>query len=49
MCEFKADYACYRDATCEREGDGECGWTQSPQLTTCLASAPAMDPGGAPQ
>lgn len=48
-CEFKAEYACYRDATCERQGDGNCGWTQTPALTSCLASPPPMDQGPAPQ
>lgn len=48
-CEYKAEYGCYRDATCERQGDGKCGWTQSPELTSCLASPPPMDPGGVPQ
>ncbi|HEY5927228.1 MAG TPA: hypothetical protein VIV11_36325 [Kofleriaceae bacterium] len=48
-CEFKPEYACYRDAACERQGDGSCGWTQSPALTACLASPPAADAGGTPQ
>jgi glucose/arabinose dehydrogenase len=38
-CEFKEEYACYREATCERQGDGECGWTESPQLLECLGAA----------
>jgi hypothetical protein len=48
-CEFKAEYACYRDATCERQGDGSCGWTQSQTLTACLANPPPMDGAQAPQ
>ena len=49
-CEFKPEYACYRDAACERQGDGSCGWTQSPALTACLANPPKQDAtGGAPQ
>jgi hypothetical protein len=39
-CEYKAEYACYKTATCERQADGSCGWTQSPELTACLASPP---------
>ena len=48
-CEFKPEYACYRDAACERQGDGSCGWTQTPALTDCLAHPPAGDAGGTPQ
>jgi eight-cysteine-cluster-containing protein len=48
-CEFKPEYACYRDAACERQGDGSCGWTQSQALTACLANPPAADAGGTPQ
>ena len=49
-CEFKAEYACYRDATCERQSDGSCGWTQTQALTACLASPPPLEGGaGAPQ
>ena len=40
-CEFKPEHACYRTATCEKQADGKCAWTQSPQLTSCLASPPA--------
>ena len=48
-CEYRPEYACYQDATCERQGDGSCGWTQTPELTACLASPPAMEGDGAPQ
>jgi hypothetical protein len=36
-CEWREEYACYRDATCERQSDGQCGWTETPELLTCLA------------
>lgn len=36
-CQWKPEYACYADATCERQDNGSCGWTQSEELTTCLA------------
>ena len=36
-CEFRPEYACYQQATCERQDDGQCGWTQTPALTACLA------------
>lgn len=35
-CEWKDEYACYQTATCERQGDQTCGWTQTPALLTCL-------------
>src|SRR5436853_4099788 len=27
-CEIRPEYACYRDAVCERQAGGACGWTQ---------------------
>jgi hypothetical protein len=35
-CEWQDSYACYASATCERQGDGLCGWTETPELTSCL-------------
>jgi hypothetical protein len=35
-CEFKAEYACYSDARCERQADGECGWIITDELRLCL-------------
>jgi eight-cysteine-cluster-containing protein len=37
-CEFRPEYACYRNATCERQNSGQCGWTQDAALTACLAN-----------
>ena len=42
-CEFRAEYACYREASCEPQADGKCGWTQTPELKRCLANPPALD------
>lgn len=42
-CEWRDEYACYREATCERQADGACGWTQSEALTACLASPPPAE------
>lgn len=39
-CEYKPEYACYQAATCERQPDGACGWTQTAELTACLANPP---------
>jgi hypothetical protein len=41
-CEWRDEYACYRDATCEVQADGACGWTETHELAACLA-----DPTGA--
>lgn len=35
-CEFKKEYECYRKAACERQANGDCGFTQTPELTACL-------------
>ena len=40
-CEFKPEYACYQKASCERQADGKCGWSQTDELKACLASPPA--------
>jgi hypothetical protein len=41
-CEFRPEYACYQDATCERQASGQCGWTQTSELQACLASPPPL-------
>lgn len=38
-CEWREEYACYQDATCERQANGKCGWTQTTKLAECLANA----------
>ena len=45
-CEYRAEYACYQNATCEKQSDGQCGWTQTPELQQCLAHPPALQSGG---
>src|SRR3989344_931009 len=35
-CEYKEEFACYRTAKCERQANGQCGWTQTPTLQACL-------------
>lgn len=35
-CEWRPHYACYRTATCERQANGQCGWTMTPALQQCL-------------
>lgn len=36
-CEWREEYACFRDATCERQSNGRCGWTPTAELEQCLA------------
>ena len=38
-CEYREEYACYQTATCEVQSDGECGWTQSEELSSCLMNS----------
>jgi hypothetical protein len=41
-CEFREEYSCYKTATCERQANGACGWTNTTELRQCLAvSKPA--------
>lgn len=35
-CEWTEAYACYKTATCEVQRSGECGWTESSELSQCL-------------
>ena len=35
-CEYKAEYACYKRAKCERQASGQCGFTDTPELRRCL-------------
>jgi hypothetical protein len=37
-CVFRPEFACYQAATCEAQADGQCGWTQTPELTSCVAN-----------
>jgi len=40
-CIYKPELACYGStgAVCEPQDDGQCGWTPSPELSTCLQNA----------
>lgn len=37
-CEWREEYACYQTATCERQPEGHCGWTDTAELAACLAN-----------
>lgn len=36
ICIYKDEYACYKNAKCERQSNGQCGWTQTEELKACL-------------
>lgn len=36
-CESLPEYACYAFAVCERQVDGECGWTETEEFNNCLS------------
>jgi hypothetical protein len=38
-CEFRPEYECYKKAACERQKNGQCGFTQTPELLACLKRA----------
>jgi eight-cysteine-cluster-containing protein len=48
-CEFLPHYACYRDATCEQQPDGSCGWTPTEDLQRCVAEASHPGPTPTPR
>lgn len=35
-CEFRPEYECYQKARCERQSNGQCGFTETPELRRCL-------------
>ncbi len=35
-CEYREEYVCYDQAVCGVQGDGECGFTETPELKACL-------------
>jgi hypothetical protein len=38
-CEWRDEYACYKQAACELQADGKCGFTQTDALLKCIAAA----------
>lgn len=45
-CEYRAAYACYnRFSACERQPDGQCGWTPTEGLSRCIRDADSTDAG----
>ena len=43
-CVMLDEFACYGTAKCERQPDGKCDWTPTPELTSCIATARANQP-----
>lgn len=43
-CEWRPEYACYQKARCERQADGKCGFTKTPELIDCLKKAKETSP-----
>ncbi|MFH0952519.1 MAG: hypothetical protein V1838_05085 [Patescibacteria group bacterium] len=41
-CEYLPIYGCYAEATCERQADGNCGWTMTEELQACLKAPPPL-------
>lgn len=35
-CEFRDEYSCYQNATCARQANGQCGWSQNHTVTSCI-------------
>lgn len=35
-CEYKEAYVCYQKAKCEKQQNGKCGWTKTPEIEACL-------------
>ncbi len=36
ICIYSPMYDCYKTATCEKQDNGECGWTETSELQQCL-------------
>ena len=41
-CVYQPQFACYKNAKCERQPSGECGWTDNSTLRTCIATQSKM-------
>jgi heat shock protein HslJ len=42
-CEYREEYACYKTATCERQSNGQCGWTKTAEFSLCLEGKPVAE------
>lgn len=48
-CIYRAEFACYKTAKCERQSTGQCGWTPSTALTMCIQNAQSAPAESLPQ
>lgn len=39
ICDYQKEYGCYKKTKCERQVNGKCGWTNTPELNACLEDA----------
>jgi hypothetical protein len=37
ICIYDPRYECYNTAICEKQANGNCAWTETEELTTCLS------------
>ncbi len=42
-CIYKEEFMCYKSATCERQSNGSCGWTQISSLAMCIKDAASVN------
>lgn len=47
-CIWKPEYECYKNALCEIQSDGKCGWTMTLGLEACLTNSKGLNRGEAP-
>lgn len=43
-CMYRPEYSCYKNAKCEIQPSGECGWTPSTELKACLRATVDVSP-----
>ncbi len=41
-CIYRSEFACYKNAKCERQTNGTCGWTETAALRSCLNNSQGM-------
>lgn len=37
-CEFRDEYACLEHSVCERQANGECGWSETDAYLSCMSN-----------
>ena len=43
-CMYRPEYSCYKNAKCEVQPSGECGWTPSIELDACIHANVSVTP-----